>query len=217
MFSPCDCLVMEELGCKVLSVNEQCRREVKKPTLFYMARWCGILIHMKLKSHRLKFLERRKKKKKKNTWLLSLWTFFSLVFSLDQSSNWASKAKAHHRGGSLTLFCSISLVPYRNSPPIGMNSICWVSVCRFRSRWGGGVIVGFAFVSYNRYEVVACLLGLGLQSSDWLWSVWGVGFGFVSKVLIRSIWDGGDFARIGSNPGFAGVAWIGSELWERFC
>ncbi|KAK7831029.1 protein sensitivity to red light reduced 1 [Quercus suber] len=35
MFSPCDCLVMDELGCKVLSVNEQCRREVKKPTLFY--------------------------------------------------------------------------------------------------------------------------------------------------------------------------------------
>ena len=30
------------------------------------------------------------------------------------------------------------------------------------------MIVGFAFVSYNRYEVVACLLGLGLQSSNWL-------------------------------------------------
>ena len=36
MFSPSDCMALEELGCKVLSVNEHCRREVTKPTLFFM-------------------------------------------------------------------------------------------------------------------------------------------------------------------------------------
>ena len=32
------------------------------------------------------------------------------------------------------------------------------------------MIIGFGFVSSNRYEMVACLLGLGfsLQGSDWL-------------------------------------------------
>ncbi|KAK9287913.1 hypothetical protein L1049_016357 [Liquidambar formosana] len=40
MMSPVDCKVVEELGCNVLSVNEHCRRQVKKPTLFFMPYPC---------------------------------------------------------------------------------------------------------------------------------------------------------------------------------
>lgn len=36
VFSPADVIVLKELGCEVLSVNERCRRKVEKPTLFYM-------------------------------------------------------------------------------------------------------------------------------------------------------------------------------------
>ena len=71
MFSPSDCMVLEELGCKVLSVNENCRREIKKPTLFYMpyaetrcivnvldANWCSskinriILLTARIRRHK---------------------------------------------------------------------------------------------------------------------------------------------------------------------
>ena len=133
-------------------------------------------------------------------------TFFFLVFSLDQSSNQAFVAKAYHRGGSL----SLCLIPHQSSTPIGMNNICWFSVCRFRSWWGGFVIIGFGFVSSNRYEVVVYLLGLGLQGSDWLWLVWGVGFGFMRKVVIGSVWGGGDFAQIGANRNWVLLELLGS-------
>ncbi|KAJ7980383.1 Protein SENSITIVITY TO RED LIGHT REDUCED like [Quillaja saponaria] len=36
MFSPSDSLVLKKLGCNVLLVNEECRRKVEKPTLFFM-------------------------------------------------------------------------------------------------------------------------------------------------------------------------------------
>ena len=34
--SPADCKVMETLGCGILTVNEHCKRQVEKPTLFYL-------------------------------------------------------------------------------------------------------------------------------------------------------------------------------------
>ncbi|CAK7340702.1 unnamed protein product [Dovyalis caffra] len=36
IFSPRDVVVLKKLGCKVLSVDEKCRRQVEKPTLFFM-------------------------------------------------------------------------------------------------------------------------------------------------------------------------------------
>lgn len=119
---------------------------------------------MKLKSHRLEFLQRKKKKKKLTSLSLNLLPYS--FFSLDQSSNRASKAKAHRWSGSLTLFCSISLVPRQSYPLIGMNSICWAR-----------------FASSNCDEVVVRLLVLGLWvliSMRW----WRVCWVWVCRVLI---------------------------------
>ncbi|XVF04457.1 hypothetical protein REPUB_Repub05bG0084800 [Reevesia pubescens] len=36
VLSPVDIIVLETLGCTVLSVNEECKRQVERPTLFFM-------------------------------------------------------------------------------------------------------------------------------------------------------------------------------------
>lgn len=36
MMSPADCKVVEMFGCSVLAINEQCKRQVEKPTLFFL-------------------------------------------------------------------------------------------------------------------------------------------------------------------------------------
>ncbi|KAJ4965556.1 hypothetical protein NE237_017405 [Protea cynaroides] len=36
IISVTDTKIMEALGCSVLSINEECRRRIEKPTLFYM-------------------------------------------------------------------------------------------------------------------------------------------------------------------------------------
>lgn len=36
MMSPADCKVVEMFGCTVLTINEQCKRQVEKPTLFFL-------------------------------------------------------------------------------------------------------------------------------------------------------------------------------------
>ena len=114
MFSPCDCLVMEELGCKVLSVNEQCRREVKKPTLFYMpeaetchisnvldANWCPsqintmILLCVCPGQHHFDFIKKYMSEfkicgleNKKAGWVFTnyFWTFFNVEPELDMET-----------------------------------------------------------------------------------------------------------------------------------
>ncbi|KAL3515776.1 hypothetical protein ACH5RR_022678 [Cinchona calisaya] len=44
IFSPADVIVLKELGCEVLLINEECRREAEKPTLFYMPYAAYILV-----------------------------------------------------------------------------------------------------------------------------------------------------------------------------
>ena len=111
---------------------------------------------------------------------------------------------------------------------------CWVWVCRFCSGWGGGAIVGFGFIGSIRDEVMAWLLGLGLQvliGIRWwrycwfwvcsFWSEWGggvfVGIRFTRFQLALCILVGFGFASEmfmrTCEEGFDRI----SMRWWRFC